>query len=193
MLASNSLNNFVSPPACISAFSLSLSRQVMHHVSYTELRLKQSWLRFLPVFCLVQHSRHFSRPQSAPCQGSALVRVSSSFVPALSTIFNLVPDISSICSSAFLSLLASSLPTVKGTNITAFTVSFTLGFSISAPTLCISFFSFSCIPFLLFSPQCLLVVSGATSSSLFLLVLYQVVFSMIFFLHLCLSVDFALL
>ena len=110
--------------------------------------------------------RQSSRLQSCPFQGSEEVRISAIFVPHLSTIFSLAPVLLLRMFSDSLSSLASLLPTVQGTNITAFILlGFCSWFLSSWSTSCLFLFQLlgSLLP-----PQAILlgVWSGCLGSSL---------------------------
>ena len=133
-------------------------------------------------------SRHFCLPQSWPCQGLDLVRRFSSLSPAFSTILSLYPVRLPSFSSASLSCLASLLPAVYGTNMTAFTSGtdpiFLVFFLVA------SFFFPSPLPIIFLGGKC---ISFSSSSSSLSLSLNQVVFSTSFFLFLDFRVDLACL
>ena len=72
--------------------------------------LLHSWSRFSPDFILVLHRRQESLWQSWPAQGLFFGKMSSSFLPVLSTIFSLYPVSSSKDSSFSLNLFSQFTP-----------------------------------------------------------------------------------
>ena len=68
-----------------------------------------SWVFCFSVLILVLHRRHFSLPQSWPCHGSDLWSMSTSLIPAFSTILIFIPVCFASSCSANFNLLTSHL------------------------------------------------------------------------------------